>query len=55
MKNPSHKTQIENFARRIFSKNSQDLINAYNTAINMNNGKGYLIVDLTAIPTTNII
>ena len=28
---------------------------AYSFAVELNNGKGYLIIDLSAIPTTDII
>ena len=54
MKNPSDVSQIQTFSRRIFPKNNKQFIEAYKQAVDMNNGKGYLIVDLSAIPTTSI-
>ena len=55
MKNPSDKTQIKTLARRIFPEKPNDLLDAYAFAVELNNGKGYLIIDLSAIPTTDII
>ena len=55
MKNPADVTQIRILGKRVFPKKPQVLIEAYEFATEMNNGKGYLIVDVTAVPTTDII
>ena len=55
MKNPSDNYQIQVLARRILTKNWKILVDAYNFAVEQNNGKGYLILDLSAIPSTNVI
>ena len=55
MKNPSDVSQIQTLARRIFPQQKKEFTEAYRQAVEMNNGKGYLIVDLSAIPTTSII
>ena len=55
MKNPSDSLQIKTLAKRIFPNNYKEVLEAYSFAIKLNNGKGYLIIDLLAIPTTDII
>lgn len=55
MKNPSDLLQIQTLAKRIFPNNSSKLIEAYKFAVEQNNGKGYLVVDLSPVPTINII
>ena len=53
MKNPADNSQIQMLARRILTKNWRILVDAYNFAVEQNNGKGYLILDLSPIPTIN--
>ena len=54
MKNPADVSQIRTLAKRIFPTKPNTLINAYDFATTLNNGKGYLVVDLSAIPTVDI-
>lgn len=55
MKNPTDKYQIDLLGRRIFGKNASVLIDAYNFAVDKSNDRGYLIVDLSPSPTTDVI
>ena len=55
MKNPADLMQIRVLAKRVFPKNANHMIEAYDFATAMNNGKGYLILDVSAIPTIDII
>lgn len=55
MKNPADVSQVKTLARRIFPGKPEHLVTSYEFATQMNNGKGYLIVDLTPIPTIDII
>lgn len=55
MKNPSDVLQIQTLGKRIFPHDSKKLLEAYKFAVEQNNGKGYLIVDLSPIPTINSI
>ena len=55
MRNPADVSQIHTLARQIFPKSGHYLIDSYDFASKLNNGKGYLIVDLSAIPTTDVI
>ena len=55
MKNPADVNQIRVLSKRIFPGKQEHVINAYEFATKLNNGKGYLVVDLTPIPTTDII
>lgn len=54
MKNPSDTVQVEHLARRLYGKNSSILIDAYNFAVNKLNNRGYLIIDMSPCPTTDI-
>jgi len=55
MKNPADVLQIKILAKRVFPNKPNILIEAYEFATKLNNGKGYLVVDLSAIPTIDII
>ena len=54
MKNPADIGQINLLARRIFPRNPKHLTDSYMFSVNLNDGRGYLVVDLTPNPTTDI-
>jgi len=56
MKNPAGISQIQILGSRFLPKNkSHLLLDAYNYSIELNNNRGYLVVDLSPLPTIDCI